>query len=104
MERLVKVFRHSALPVFPSIVIMDPSTPDKRLVQRIQTMHDVWLLQVRAGERGWRGTVAPPPLAVPVCTACILVFSCACGVACESPCGVHPSLAPSPPWGYSVAV
>jgi hypothetical protein len=62
MERLVKVFRHSALPVFPSIVIMDPSTPDKRLVQRIQTMHDVWLLQVRAGKRGWRGTVAHPPL------------------------------------------
>ncbi len=39
----------------------------------------------------------PPPLAVPVCTACILVFSCACGVAGESPCGVCPSLPLPPP-------
>lgn len=53
------MFRHAALPVHPSIVIMDPSTPDKRLVQRIQTMHDVWLLQVRGASGCLYASMSP---------------------------------------------
>ena len=39
-----------------------------------------------------------PPFAVPVCTACMLVFSCACSVACEVR-AVCTLLFPHPPVG-----
>jgi hypothetical protein len=42
-----QVFRHPLLPMFPSVIIMDPSPPEKRVLQRLQSLDDVWILQVR---------------------------------------------------------
>jgi hypothetical protein len=64
LERLLRVMRASSLPVMPTIVVLQPLPPDRRNLERLIVLKDVFVVQVRGWSERGRGRVCAAALIV----------------------------------------